>query len=375
MKRLCLLVRSSVMKFAACLVLLCWPVPASASGYTGYRLFTIDHTLTGTANSTNFTVLISGTFAEFATKANGGAVQNTVSCGVNSITCPADLVFTSDSRCSNPLSGWEFESYSANTGQIIAWVLVPTLSVSTDTLIYACVGNPAVTTFQGGATGSAFDSNTKVVYHFPNGTTLSANDSSSGGYNATPANSPTAVSGEIGGGAHFNGVNQDVESSSFPWTGTSAVTVSFWNFVATANLQNGFAFTVGNSADTDPGRFSASVPWSNSNMYWDYGGITYGTSRVSTSYTNYLDAWTYVTLVSTGSGATFQGIYLNGALVASNAKSTSSTVTGDLIVGGYPWATQYGPPYEKGNIDEFRISNVVRSASWILAEYNNQSSR
>jgi hypothetical protein len=110
-------------------------------------------------------------------------------------------------------------------------------------------------------------------------------------------------------------------------------------------------------------------------LYWDYGyGSNGNTGRVSTSYTNYLNAWTYVTLASTGSGGTFQGIYLNGALAASNATSVSSIEVGDLVVGAYPNATFYGPPYHKGNIDEFRISNVVRSASWILAEYNNQSS-
>ena len=81
-----------------------------------------------------------------------------------------------------------------------------------------------------------------------------------------------------------------------------------------------------------------------------------------------------MTLVSTGSGNTYQAIYLNGAVAASASSSASSTVTGDLIVGAYPYANQYGPPYQNGNIDEFRISNVVRSASWILAEYNNQSS-
>jgi hypothetical protein len=361
------------MKFAAALALLCCSVPAFG-GYSGYRLFTIDHTQTGTANSTNFTVLISGTWAEFATTANGGKVQNTVSCGVNSIACPADLIFTSDAGCSSPLAGWEFESYTAATGQIIAWVIVPTLSVSTNTLIYACAGNSAVSSFQGGSQGAAFDSNTQVVYHFPNGTTLSANDSSSGGCNATPANSPTAVTGEIGGAVHFNGSNQDVECSSFSWTGTSAVTVSFWNYVTSAEEQNSFAFTVGNSATTDPHRFSAAVPWGNGQLFWDYGNNGTGTGRVAATYTSYLNAWTYVTLVSTGSANTYQAIYLNGAVNVSASSSASSTVTGDLIVGAYPYANQYGPPYHNGNIDEFRISSVVRSASWILAEYNNQSS-
>ena len=356
------------MKFAVWLALLGWCVPAFG-GYTGYRSFTIDHTQTGSANSTNFTVLLSGTWAEFATTTNGGQVQNTVACGVNSIACPADLIFTSDSGCASPLAGWEIESYTASTGNIIAWVIVPTLSATSDTLIYACAGNAAITTFQGGPAGSAFDSNTKVVYHFD----ASANDSGPSGYTLTPHNSPVVVTGKIGQAASFNGVNQYAEASSFPWTGTSAATVSFWNYVTSAEQQNSFAFTVGNSAATDPHRFAASVPWGNGQLFWDDGINGTGTGRVAATYTPYLGAWTYVTLVSTGSANTYQAIYLNGIVNVSAASSASSTVTGDLIIGGYPYANQYGPPYENGYIDEFRISNVVRSASWILAEYNNQS--
>jgi hypothetical protein len=92
--------------------------PAYAA-YSGYRLFSIDHTKVGTADSTNFTVLLSGTFAEFATTANGGKVNNTVTCGIYSITCPADLIFTE--RCplsESPLAGWEFEQYTATSGQM-----------------------------------------------------------------------------------------------------------------------------------------------------------------------------------------------------------------------------------------------------------------
>jgi hypothetical protein len=131
---------------------------------------------------------------------------------------------------------------------------------------------------------------------------------------------------------------------------------------------------VGDTATTDPHRFAASAPWNTSVLIWDYGINGSGTGRVTTSYSSYLGAWTEVTLVSTGSGNTYQAIYLNGSVAVSASSSAASTVTGDLLVGGYPYASQYGPPYENGYIDEFRIASVVRSASWILAEYNNQSS-
>jgi hypothetical protein len=346
-------------------------LPAYA-GYNGFRLFSLNHTLAGTADSTNFTVLLSGTFAEFATTANGGKVHNTVTCGIYSITCPADLIFASDIFCKTPLAGWEFEEYTATTGQMIVWVMVPTLSHTVDTAVYACAGNTAVTTFQGGAQGAAYDSNTKCVYHLQ-----AQDDSSSGANNLTPHNSPTQVTGEIYGAAGFNGTNQTAEASTFPWTGSSAVTVSFWNYVASADVQVSWAFTVGNTAAINNSRFTGSVPWSDSILYWDYGYNGSGSSstgRLTTSYASYLSAWTEVTLVSSGSAGTLQAIYLNGVLIASAATSVGSVSTGDLYIGGYPNATYYGPPYEKGKIDEFRIANVVRSASWILAEYKNQSS-
>jgi hypothetical protein len=343
--------------------------PAFA-GYLGYRQFTIDHTKAGTQDSANFPVLFSGTFAEFAVTGSGGKIQHTVSCGIYSITCPADMIFTTDPFCKNLVNGWEFEEYTSTTGQMIVWVNVPTLSSTVDTPIYACAGNSAVTTFQGGSLGAAYDSSTKAVYHLQ-----LQNDSSSGANNLTPHNSPTQTTGEVYGAASFNGVNQTAEASSFSWTGTDPVTVSFWNYVASSDVQVSFAFTVGNTTQGNNARFSAAVPWSDSILYWDYGwGSSGNTGRVTTSYSSYLNSWTYVTLVSTGSAGTFQAIYLNGVLASSVAISISSIEVGDLYIGGYPNATFYGPPYEKGKIDEFRIANVVRSASWILAEYNNQSS-
>jgi len=243
-------------RFAAALVLGGWTwfaVPASAA-YTGYRLFTTDHTKTGTADSTDFTVLISGTWTEFRTTIhNNGKVYNSVTCGAGPITCPADLVFASDSICQTLLT-WEIQNYDASTGLVVAWVKVPTLSASVDTLIYACAGNAAVTTFQGGSTGAAYDSNTKAVYHFE----ASAADSSSAGNTLNPVNSPTVTAGQIGQAASFNGSNYS-EAAGFTWTGSSPITVTFWNYVTSGNVTDSWAFTIGNSAATDAHRCATSV--------------------------------------------------------------------------------------------------------------------
>ena len=67
---------------------------------------------------------------------------------------------------------------------MIDWVNVATLSHTTDTVIYLFYGNSSVTTDQSNA-GGTWNSNFMGVWHFPNGTTLSANDSPANGNNGT----------------------------------------------------------------------------------------------------------------------------------------------------------------------------------------------
>jgi len=69
-----------------------------------------------TADQTNFPVLISLTDADLAAHAQNNG---------------DDILFT-DSGGSNKLS-YEIEKYNAGTGELVAWVKIPTLSSSTDT--------------------------------------------------------------------------------------------------------------------------------------------------------------------------------------------------------------------------------------------------
>ena len=69
--------------------------------------------------------------------------------------------------------------------------------------IYLFYGNPNITTSQQNPT-AVWDANYQAVWHLPNGTTLSANDSTANVNNATIQGSPAAISGEIWGGAIFN---------------------------------------------------------------------------------------------------------------------------------------------------------------------------
>ncbi|HEY3823397.1 MAG TPA: choice-of-anchor D domain-containing protein, partial [Bryobacteraceae bacterium] len=107
-----------------------WP-----NGYTYQATFTVASGQVPSAQ-TNFAVLISGTFADFATAAGGGRISNTCTqtVGNNATTVPCDLIFTSDAAGTMPLN-WEFETYSAATGAVNIWVNTP--SLGNGTVIYA----------------------------------------------------------------------------------------------------------------------------------------------------------------------------------------------------------------------------------------------
>ncbi|HEV3026007.1 MAG TPA: LamG domain-containing protein, partial [Planctomycetota bacterium] len=160
----------------------------------------------------------------------------------------------------------------------------------------------------------------------------------------------------------FNGSNSSVSIPSFTFDGTGPVTIAFWNFVATANVQNSSAFSIGNQ--DAPNRCQAHAPWSDKWIYWDYGNYNTNSGRVSANYTTYLDKWTHVALVSTGSGGAFQGIYLDGVLAVSSTTPVGPTVT---FTGATLGAWTGAGLYHKGGIDDFRIYNRVLSAQDISA--------
>jgi hypothetical protein len=121
---------------------------ASTNGYTYNRAVTINHTKVPNTDQTDFPVLVSGTYSYLATVGYGGNVTNSNG---------YDIIFTSDPAGTSVLP-FEQESYNPMTGAINYWIQVPTLSHSTDTVIYMFYGNSAITTDQSNKHG-VWDSN------------------------------------------------------------------------------------------------------------------------------------------------------------------------------------------------------------------------
>lgn len=341
--------------------------------YTYYRAITIDESLCGSADSTNFPVLFAGTYSYLATVANGGKVQN-----ANGY----DIGFFADSALTTPLD-WEVVEYTATTGKIEAHVRVPTLSASANTVIYIAYGDSGISTFQGDVAGT-WNSGFALVAHLPDGTTLSANDSTSNANHGTVTNA-VAAAGKIGGGASFDGAGDSIDFGSGASVDTlSTITIEAW-------LKRG-------SVATTTDQHIASKEWNDGSGFggwWFYirrdsdgsngGKLKFGRGWSTATYESALwrattklnsTAVWYHCVVTYDAGSTSNNpiIYLNGVsetLVEEQAPS--GTLKSDNPYNVRIGEGSYGENDLNGVQDEFRVSNVIRSADWVLATYNNQN--
>jgi len=311
--------------------------------FSHYRTITVDHTLCGASNSTDFPVLVSGTYTYLKTTGNGGEVTN-----ANGY----DIGFYSDSGLTTKLD-WEVEKYVSTTGEIVAWVRIPTLSHTSDTVIYIADGDSGITTFQGNVNG-VWETAAKGVWHMNNGTGNNVLDSTSNTNTGTPVASPADATGQIGQALSFNGSSQEVwmPDSGLP---TGDRTMSVW-FNTSANevwWQNSGIIQYGtNSSLADIGNVLVAGNWLNSVTIND------GKWHLAT-----------LTVAYNGSWPSTWRIYLDGVQVAqSSVCYQDTTLNGTLSIGG----GAYG--LFNGSIDDVRIYNRALSADEITANYNSTNS-
>ncbi|WOV93910.1 MAG: DUF2341 domain-containing protein [Candidatus Nitrosoabyssus spongiisocia] len=129
----------------------------------------------------------------------------------------ADIIFTSSDGFT--ILQHEIESFTNNatTGTLVAWVRLPTLSNTSDTILYMYYNVSIAATI---IHDNVWDSDYEIIYHM-NQSTFTANstlDSSGNDRHATPLSTGTAdfnssdlVSAQIGNGLDFDGENSDAD--------------------------------------------------------------------------------------------------------------------------------------------------------------------
>ena len=274
-----------------------------------------------------------------------------------------DILFTSSDGLTK--LDHEIEKFDQSTNTLVAWVEIPTLSSSANTIIYMYYGNPSVTSQQN-KTG-VWDSDYVAVYHL--------NETSGLHYDSTNQNNSEYVSatqqganiGKADGADELNGSSNYIRvpdsSSLLP---SSDITVEGWAKIdtlasvmpeaeqiltKTTSANNSYSILV--SHVDDKVRFL----WNNSTPTAYYA--SYNTAVTTGN-------WMYLTGVHDGSTLRF---YYDGSATGTTNGNPTGTIyntnSSKLTIGSSSIAN-----YTDGTIDEVRISKIARPAGWIATTYN-----
>jgi hypothetical protein len=141
---------------------------------------------------------------------------------------------------------------------------------------------------------------------------------------------------------------------------TTEITIELWQKVDSVKAQ----MTLALMPDVPANRFAVSVPWSDGNVYWDFGDIG-GAGRLG-----YLPPepivgeWNHFAFTASQAGNSMR-IYRNGILEAAKAGMDPRAVAGTFLrIGGLATA-----PFG-GIVDEVRIWTIARSQAAIQATMN-----
>ena len=244
----------------------------------------------------------------------------------------------------------EIEFYNGTTGELYAWVNITSLSSSEDTKIWMYYNNNGCSSQQN--ISGVWDSNHLVVHHL-NETFGTHYDSTSNGNNGTwndvDGQGSQDATGSIDGANNFDG-NDDYVSLDNQITFTNGNTLMFW----AKRDDTTDSGPLGKEDDNDnyvrfiAGTTTLRVQDSNSE------------NKVWTSTFN-PNVWYYIAITKQSN---LWEAYRNGASLGTVAG------TYDLLINAIGDCYSSSVYNFDGIIDEIRISNTIRNASWINTTYN-----
>ncbi len=313
--------------------------------YSGDWLYrkkiTIDHTKVS-GSLTDFPVLISITDVDISGKA---------------LHTGNDILFTgSDGMTRLP---HEIEAYTWNSGALVAWVKVPSVTSAGDTTLYMYYGNSGAASQQNAP--GVWDANYRGVWHLNTVFT----DSTSNGNNG--ANTATVdVGGKIADGRSFDGTGNQYITITGLLGQPATVTLSAWASLVAPDTWGGEVISLGDNVSfriDHPSSLHTYGFYRNSSLWAPTGS---GMSLAGTG-------WHYITYVA-NPAANSNSIYIDGVLKGTNGFGVEAIVYQaalNTLIGKHPG----GPDNDfNGIIDEVRVSGSARSGQWIQTEYANQNS-
>ncbi len=334
------------------------PVPAVAdpgwydTDWQYRKKITINSTnVSGSSNLLNFPVLISVVDSDLIGKTMSNA---------------DDIIFTAGDEVTR--LSHEIESYNSTTGNLTAWVRIPTLSPSTDTVIYMYYDNNGVGNSEN--VTDVWNNDFKMVQHL--------HETSGAHYDSTQYNNDGTVNittpgtqnttGKIDGADKFDGINDMIDfGSGSSLKVTDAITIELW-----VNRTDNTTFErfLSHSLDTANYAYEFGVDVTEPNK-WRFR-LNNDAVTLKAAMAGSPGQWLYVvaTYDKDAGGGTEMKLYENGTLIGTQTYTTSMTNHGNLLTNRAGKTDGWCKSY----LDEIRISSIARTEDWIKTSYNNQSS-
>jgi hypothetical protein len=339
----------------------------SSATWPKRKLIRIDPTKVGTGGVTDFPVLVhlaSDTQLQAFAQANGNDILFTAADGTTKLS-------------------HEIERYDSATGELIAWVKVPSVSSTADTDIYMYYGNATAGSQQNPT--DVWSNGYVGVWHLketPTGGSGEVKDSTEYAGHGTTWNMTAAdrVAGKVGyaykftagtsgsGSLVYTGDRPEMQLPIYSWSawirgdsqpvcdalGTNGQPI--WNADSQFNFgwqHTGCSFN--QAAAHSDGDVESAAGWKSTQIP--------GAALAATT-------WQHI--AATYDGTTLR-VYGDGALQASTPHGPPIAAAGSFSIGnGGDNVTRF--TNFAGQIDEVRVGSTVRSDAWMLTEYNNQSS-
>lgn len=163
----------------------------------------------------------------------------------------------------------------------------------------------------------------------------------------------STIRGRSGSSIELDGVNDWVSASSRPiGVLTQNVSVSVW-FTVSATGRTSTLYSV-NAATNLNQRCQAIAPWSDNNIYFDFGGSS-GANRLTITGQSWpLNSWNHMVFVAGVSG---MRVWRNGLLIGSSTTAVTRSASSNIFYIGGSIADNVGNPnyYHQGLIAETAV--------------------
>ncbi|MFX1324089.1 MAG: DUF2341 domain-containing protein, partial [Promethearchaeota archaeon] len=333
--------------------------PDNAYDYNYYKEITIDHTkVSGSADLIDFPVLISMFDSDLHNKPQIDG---------------DDIAFAIDFEWLDHEIELFNQNYNGTHAQLAAWIRIPILSPSVDTVIRMYYGNPYIDSRENPE--GVWNNNYEAVWHMnqdPSSSDILDSTSNNNDLIATGfASDVRFYDGKVGTAISVDGINDNLRNFGINGPVNDFTFQTWFKFDNTySGGGSDMHFFHGNSATNNYPlmRFSSST-----GVVVNHIEVTSDNDETCTGNKNSWAADTWFQFVYSRSMSAVRAYqYVNGSLDAEDNSGDNANphLLWDRIsilsssVGGNNW----GP----GAISEFRILTVTLSSDWIATEYNNQ---